>query len=179
MKSTAAIFSIAMLSTHADAMCFDEASARYRIPADLLRAVAKTESGLNPRAVNRNPNRTRDVGLMQINDTWLPSLKRFGINEADLYNSCTNVMVGAWILANNAAKYGWNWDAIGAYNVGCARLSKAECERRRAKYARKVHRNLMAVSATANPVTRAPVAAEAMRPAGIEIMNLEGVAHEG
>lgn len=129
----------ALLPYVAQATCWEEASQSYGIPVTVLIAVAKTESGFKPDALNRNTNGSRDIGLMQINDIWLPTLAKFGINEKALLDACTNLKVGAWILSNNAKKLGWNWNAIGAYNVGCAKLSAQECERRRNRYAWKIH----------------------------------------
>lgn len=37
---------------------------------DILVAVIKCESGLNPRAINKNSNGTIDYGLCQFNDYW-------------------------------------------------------------------------------------------------------------
>lgn len=115
----------------------------YRVPVEVLKAIAKTESNFRPDARNRNPDGSEDVGLMQINSSWGPTLAGYGIREAELLEPCTNLKVGAWILASNASRLGWNWDAIGAYNVGCKKLGKEECGRRRASYARKVHQALM------------------------------------
>ena len=42
----------------------------YSVDVDVLVAVLKCESGLNPRAVNRNSNGTTDYGLCQFNDYW-------------------------------------------------------------------------------------------------------------
>jgi soluble lytic murein transglycosylase-like protein len=129
----------------ARATCWEEAARTYDIPVSVLKAVAQTESQLRPGATHRNQDGTHDIGLMQINSAWLPALAQYGIEESDLRNACTNLKVGAWILARNAMRLGWNWDAIGAYNVGCARLGGQECDRRRSNYAWKIHRALNAV----------------------------------
>lgn len=97
--------------------CFDQASKRYGIHPDLLRAISKVESGGNVKAINRNGNGSRDIGHMQINSTWLPTLKRYGITEQSLFDPCTNTLVGAWVLAKNFRQLGYNWNAIGAYNA--------------------------------------------------------------
>src|SRR5574338_1348478 len=129
------------------ATCWEAAANAYGIPVAVLKAVAKTESSFNPKAKNRNPNGTFDIGLMQINSAWLPTLKQYRVDEVTLQEPCTNLKVGAWILANNAKKLGWNWNAIGAYNVGCSNLDIAECDRRRSQYAWKIHAALTQVSA--------------------------------
>jgi soluble lytic murein transglycosylase-like protein len=128
------------MASGAQATCWEDASERFGIPVHVLKAIGKTESNFNAQARNRNSNGSYDIGLMQINSDWLPVLGQYGITEATLFDPCTNLKVGAWILANNAKKYGWNWNAIGAYNVGCAKLDKEECIRRRNLYAWKVHR---------------------------------------
>jgi len=51
--------------------CFDAAARHYRLHPALLRAIARQESGMNPRAIGKNTNGTLDLGLMQINTSWL------------------------------------------------------------------------------------------------------------
>lgn len=102
-------------NTHAD--CLDDAALYYEIDSGLLRAIAKTESGMRPDAINRNTDGSVDIGLMQINSSWLPKLARAGITEQSLWNACTNAYVGAWILRLNVARFGLTWKAIGAYNA--------------------------------------------------------------
>ena len=96
--------------------CWDEAAARYQLDSRLLHAIARTESSLNARAVNLNRNGSRDIGLMQINSAWLPTLARHRIHERDLFEPCTNLHVGAWILATQIQRLGPTWNAVGAYH---------------------------------------------------------------
>jgi soluble lytic murein transglycosylase-like protein len=116
--------------------CWDEAAMRYGVNTDLLYAIAKTESNFNPAAINRNKNGSYDIGMMQINSSWLPMLRKYGISENQLYDACTSIHVGAWILAQNIRRLGNSWDAVGAYNA-------ADPQRRQA-YALKIYRNLPA-----------------------------------
>ena len=141
----------------ARATCWNAASESYGIPVDVIKAVAKTESGFNADALNVNKYGSHDIGVMQINSFWLPALAKHGIDEEALKDPCTNVKVGAWILANNAKRLGWNWNAIGAYNVGCAKLSAEECDRRRSKYAWKIHAALNQVTDIKSPAPQKPI----------------------
>ncbi|MDR0240486.1 MAG: transglycosylase SLT domain-containing protein [Burkholderia sp.] len=115
----------------ARADCLDDAATFQHVSVSLMRGIAQVESGMNPRAVNTNTNGTVDIGLMQINSTWLPTLAREGITRESLFDACTNAYVGAWILSQNIRQLGPNWNAIGAYN-------SASPDKRLA-YARKVY----------------------------------------
>lgn len=110
--------------------CMESAGARYRINPVLLWSIAKVESGFSPIAENSNANGSTDIGVMQINSAWLPSLTRYGIDRQKLKNPCVNIHVGAWILARNIRRYGYNWEAVGAYNAVTAA--------KRVNYARRV-----------------------------------------
>lgn len=101
----------------AHAFCFDDASVRYDVPVRLLESIARVESRMNPAAINTNGDGSSDIGLMQINTGWLPVLSRYGISRKGLWDPCTNVRVGAWIMSQNIATYGYTWEAIGAYNA--------------------------------------------------------------
>lgn len=104
------------------AFCWEAAASRYDIEPQLLQAIAGVESGYRPAAVNHNPNGTRDIGLMQINSSHLPQLLGRGITEKRLLEDpCLSVDVGASILAQFIARYGYNWMAIGSYNAGAGK----------------------------------------------------------
>ena len=131
-----------VLPAHA---CWQDAAARYGVDARLLYAIAQQESSLRSQAINRShAARTGsvDIGLMQINSRWLPVLDRHGIRETDLLNPCTNLQVGAWILAQSFRRYGATWEAVGAYHAGCTRLRPPDCAATRVRYAAAVYRRL-------------------------------------
>jgi len=137
----AAVGALAMAPAQA---CWDAAAARYGVSSELLYAIARTESALDPNAVGHNRNGTRDIGLMQINSAWLPTLAAYGIGEPELFEPCTSIHIGAWILAGNIQRLGYTWDAVGAYNAVDPDLRRA--------YAAKVQRRLRRAR-TAQPPT--------------------------
>lgn len=97
--------------------CIVEAAHYRGQDPKLLKAIAVQESGMNPNAVNRNnKNGSVDIGLFQINSSWLAKLKSQGITETQLYDGCISAYVAAWILANEINTHGSTWRAVGAYN---------------------------------------------------------------
>jgi soluble lytic murein transglycosylase-like protein len=108
--------------------CFIEAGMAYNIHPDLLWAIARVESGFDPTAVNRNTDGSYDYGLMQINSSWAhltgPTV------WSQLWDPCTNIKVGAWILSRCIKRYGYNYRAVGCYNARSSSKQRA--------YARKV-----------------------------------------
>jgi len=96
--------------------CFNISSKKYNISKSVLVAIAKVESSLNPNATRQNRNGTEDIGIMQINSWWLKHLKKIGINRKALFDKCTNIDVGAWILYQEIIRHGYSWKAIGYYH---------------------------------------------------------------
>jgi len=116
------------------AFCFEEAAARYGLPAVLLRTIAQTESGLDPEAAGWNADGSVDVGLMQINSWWegrLGAQSWVGVCT----DPCYNVMVGAWILRDCLDRLGYTVDGIGCYN--------ARSPEKRKRYTRKILRSVL------------------------------------
>ncbi|MBC3253932.1 transglycosylase SLT domain-containing protein [Pseudomonas paralactis] len=109
-----------MVSHQALAYCWEEVAGRYDLEPELLQAIAAVESGYRTQAINHtNRNGTRDIGLMQINSIHLPRLLKQGITEERLLSEpCLSVEVGASILAEFIQRFGYNWTAVGSYNVG-------------------------------------------------------------
>ena len=120
--------------------CFDQAAAYYQVPEILIRAIAYHESGMNPTLVNVNVGGSRDIGLMQINEWWLPKIRKLGIQEKDLYDPCVSIFVGTWVLAQNMQQTDDVWEAVGAYNAGWSK--EPEREKRRKKYVQRIKRQV-------------------------------------
>lgn len=122
--------------------CFQAAAQHYGLAPALLTAIAQTESQMDASALNTaNRDGSWDIGLMQINSRWVPLLESSGISASQLYDPCTSIWVGAWVLAGNVARYGYGWQAVGAYNAGTA--ASAAAQQRRERYAQRIHRQLL------------------------------------
>ena len=95
---------------------FEEASALYQIPSKLLRAVAKAESGFNPRAVSK----AGAMGVMQL----MPGTAR-SLGVSDPYNARQNILGGAKYLKQNLDRFGGDVSlALAAYNAGPNSVTK-------------------------------------------------------
>lgn len=112
MKKLSLLFLLAgvltEMSSAAHADCFADAAARYRVSEKLLRAIQITENrpGKADAVSPKNSDGSWDIGLMQINSSWLPALSKYGIGEKELLDRCVSANVGAWILASNIASHG-------------------------------------------------------------------------
>lgn len=116
------------------------AANKHRVEAALVKAVAMTESSLNPRAKNpADPS----YGLMQI----MPILAEdYGIvkdyhnpTEAEIamiYDPQTNLLIGAWFLSNLLKRHSLQV-AVEMYNVGETGWNKG---RRNPEYVSRVMR---------------------------------------
>lgn len=97
------------------AFCFEEAGKAYDVNPKLLETIAMTESNLRHDAVNKNRDGTLDIGLMQINSSWIEIL---GLNADYLIQDpCYNTLIGAKILRQCIDRRGYTWDAVGCYNA--------------------------------------------------------------
>ncbi|HHE6471354.1 TPA: type III secretion system invasion protein IagB [Providencia rettgeri] len=115
--------------------CWQHAALLFNIEAELLYAIAEQESSLKPNVIGHNKNGSKDFGLMQINSSHLPRLKKIGVTEKQLTeNPCTSVVIGASILSDMMKIYGYSWEAVGAYNAGLSKKNKDA----RMNYAKKI-----------------------------------------
>jgi hypothetical protein len=112
---------------HADVplRCINEAAIEQHIPARLIISLLSVERGRNGK-VEVNKNGTYDIGPMQINSSWLPDLKKYGITREDIqFNPCINVKVGAWIAAKFIASESNLLTGIGDYNSHTKKFNQA------------------------------------------------------
>lgn len=133
----------ALLATTAAAepFCFEEAAAAVTLPARLLESIAVIESGLNAAAVNHNRNGSSDLGLMQVNSSWV-AVARLD-RERLLTDACYNTTVGARILRDCIDRHGYTWEAVGCYNASSTDKRKI--------YAWKVYRQLSSAAKDRQP----------------------------
>ncbi len=137
------VIALYCVSWNATAFCFSQAGARYSIDPLLLKAIAKHESNLVPTAINYNKDSkgrviSVDYGVMQVNSTHIPELKREGIIQSKddlIKNPCLNVQIGAWILAKHLRQCGVNWMCLGSYNAGF----NANNDKKRMVYAKRIY----------------------------------------
>ncbi|MBI5050859.1 MAG: lytic transglycosylase domain-containing protein [Nitrospirae bacterium] len=127
-------FLLSIISSNLFAFCYEDAGRQYDLNPLLLMAVSKTESNYNPLAVNTNSDGTQDIGLMQINSSWI---KNLNLNPGLLLSDpCYNLKTGANILNKCIERYGYTWEAVGCYN--------ATSRHKRAKYSWKIFDKLKA-----------------------------------
>jgi len=113
-------------------LCFIKAASMYQVPVNILKSIAKVESGFNPYALNvegasympKNQNqawsiiranygKSIDIGIMQVNTSWF---KKLNIPYWYGLNSCYSIMLGAYVLRDKMNRFGNNWYGIAAYH---------------------------------------------------------------
>lgn len=151
MRTLVAIALLA-LATQAHALpfqrCFEISAAAHGVPLDLLQAVARTESALDPDARSH----ANAHGIMQIQ--WPGTARHLGFRRvAELYNPCLNIDGGARYLQQLISRYGGNETrALAAYNYGPTRIDRSpELPAGALRYAGKVASYRQATTGAAAP----------------------------
>ncbi len=98
------------------------AASLYGLPPRVLPSIHSVEGGA-PGVEHLNTDGTRDLGVMQINERWIPALVRYTGTPADrvrvrlLGGDCYNVVAAAWIMRTYLTESGGDlMRAIGYYH---------------------------------------------------------------
>jgi soluble lytic murein transglycosylase-like protein len=123
--------------------CVAQASEEFAVPKIVILGIIKTESRGNVHAIHHNSNGTVDVGVMQINSTWIQKLHHeYGINAdyGTFMRPCYNIRIGAWILRKELLASGYTkfWSGIGNYHSHSAAYNR--------DYQHKIARNIEWIS---------------------------------
>ncbi len=92
------------LTERAVQACIADAATAFHIPDLPVRVLRRVEAG-GVGTASPNLDGSVDLGPMQINSSWLPTLSRIGITRAQIRdNPCINAYVGTWIFAQTYAE---------------------------------------------------------------------------
>lgn len=95
---------------------FEKAAKTYNVDVELLKAMAKAESGFDPNATSKSGA----MGIMQL----MPATAK-GLGVTDAYDPEQNIMGGAKYIASLLEKYDGNVSyALAAYNAGSGNVDK-------------------------------------------------------
>lgn len=95
---------------------FEKAAQTYGVDVELLKAMAKAESGFDPNATSKSGA----MGIMQL----MPGTAK-GLGVTDAYDPEQNIMGGAKYIASLLEKYDGNVSyALAAYNAGSGNVDK-------------------------------------------------------
>lgn len=112
------------ISSHLLTLCLLSASQANHVPPDIAASILYVEGG-KVGTISQNKNGSVDLGVMQINDkVWLSTVSKALFKgdtnkayNALIYNPCTNIKVGVWILGLNLRRCkGDVWAAVGRYH---------------------------------------------------------------
>ncbi len=99
-------------------VCSITAANKYRLPPNILLAVAERENG-RPGQWVKNTNGTHDVGSLQFNTAYLRDLRKYGITpESVAQPGCYSYYLAAWRLKRHIVydKQGDIWTRVANYH---------------------------------------------------------------
>lgn len=103
------------------AACLLIAAQTYQVPPGVLLGIMQVEGGRIGQAVG-NTNGSYDLGPMQVNTVWLPTLARkWNTSQSTAMrwlrdDGCVNMAVSAWILRQRINYTGDLWSGIAGYH---------------------------------------------------------------
>ena len=128
--------------------CVPDAARYHGVNPWILKAILKVESGFNPQAINKNANKSIDVGMAQINSIHFKELASYGIAPAHLMDGCIATYIAAWHLAKQMRVHGNTWFGIASYHSATPCLNT--------RYAGLLWNTLVGWSVMAGPRVRIP-----------------------
>ena len=111
--------------------CMVLAASLYGLPPRVLPSIHAVEGGA-PGVAHLNTDGTQDLGIMQINERWIPALVHYTGTSAErvrvrlMGGDCYNVVAAAWILRTYLGESGGDlMRAIGYYHSHTGPLGQA------------------------------------------------------
>lgn len=104
------------------AACLLIAAQTYQVPPGILLGIMQVEGGRVGQEVGPNVNGSYDIGIMQINTIWLPTLsQKWGVSQSKARtwlrdDGCANIAVSAWILRQRINLTGGIWSGVAGYH---------------------------------------------------------------
>lgn len=120
-----------MMTASTLAACLLMAANTYQVPAPVIIGIMNVEGGHIGQEMGPNINGTYDLGPMQVNSRWTPSLaKLWGVDERTARHwvrddGCVNVHVAAWILKQKILETGTLYGGISHYHSATPSLGRA------------------------------------------------------
>jgi hypothetical protein len=111
-----------MITAQALAACLMLASQAYSVPPAVMVGILHVEGGRVGQQVGPNVNGTYDLGPMQVNSRWMPTLAAaWKVDKKTAFrlvrdDGCVNVRVAAWILRQKIDEAGSLYKGIAYYH---------------------------------------------------------------
>lgn len=104
---------------------FKKYEKEFGIPHFLVKAIAVTENKkLDKNIVSKNTDGTIDIGVMQINSSWIKHMPEERLSVEKLKNPETNIKMAFIILDDLIKRHGYSWESIGRYHSSTPKYKK-------------------------------------------------------